>query len=67
MERLLEISPAIVAIVIFLYLKNDHNNRRAERHNRLVDRQEKLMSLIKEKTEKNEQSTDNISSGKDND
>ena len=67
MERLLEISPAIVAIVIFLYLKNDHNNRRAERHNRLVDRQEKLMSLLKEKTEKNEQSTDNISSGKDND
>lgn len=67
MERLLEISPAIVAIVIFLYLKNDHDNRRAERHNRLVDRQEKLMRLLKEKTENNEQNTDNISSWKDND
>jgi nitrogen fixation-related uncharacterized protein len=39
----------IVAIIIFLWLKNKQYNRRAERHNRMVDKQEELLQLLKDK------------------
>ena len=51
MERFFYISPAIVAIIIFIWLKNKQENRTIDRHNRMVDKQEELLKLLKEKKE----------------
>lgn len=43
----------ILAIAAFAWMKNKSENRNIERHNRLIEKQEELMKLIKEKTENN--------------
>ncbi len=63
MERFLYISPAIVAIIIFIWLKNKQQNRSIDRHNRMVDKQEELLQLLKDKKANNEQNIDNTPSG----
>lgn len=63
MERFLYISPAIVAIVIFIWLKNKQQNRNTDRHNRMVEKREELLQLLKEKKENNEQNIGNTTSG----
>ncbi|MFN8251464.1 MAG: hypothetical protein U0V75_06240 [Ferruginibacter sp.] len=56
MERFVYISPAIVAILIFLWLKNKQYNRTVERHNRMVDKQDEIIALIRnKKTEEHKQ------------
>lgn len=39
----------IVAVVMFIYLKNKQENRSIDRHNRLVEKQEELMRILKER------------------
>lgn len=43
----------IVAVMIFLWLKNKQENRAIDRHNRIAEKQEELMKKIKEKNIKN--------------
>jgi len=43
---------AIAAIVVFLWLKNKQANRITDRHNRLLEKQEELMEMLKEKNDK---------------
>jgi len=43
----------IIAVVIFIWMKNKQDNRNIDRHNRMVDKQEELLRMLKEK-EKNE-------------
>jgi hypothetical protein len=43
----------IVAIMIFFWLKNKQYNRSVDRHNRMVEKQEELLQLLKEKKEDN--------------
>ena len=40
---------AIIAVGVILYFKNKVDNRKVDRHNRLVEKQEKLMEILKEK------------------
>ncbi len=63
MERFFYISPAIVAIIIFIWLKNKQQNRTIDRRNRMIDKQEELMQLLKDKKESDEQNTNNNLSG----
>lgn len=63
MERFIYISPAIVAIIIFMWLKNKQYNRSVDRHHRMVDKQEELLQLLKDKKDSNEPNIDNIPSG----
>lgn len=44
----------IVTIIIFLYLKNKQANRTINRHNRLAEKQEELIQMLKEKNNTNE-------------
>jgi len=39
----------ILSVASFVYLKNKKENRSTERHNRLVEKQEELMKMLKEK------------------
>lgn len=39
----------IVSVALFLYLKNKQENRSIDRHNRLIEKQEELMNMLKEK------------------
>ncbi len=65
MERFLYISPALVAILIFIWLKNKQYNRHADRHNRMVDKQEELLEMLRnKKTAENKQ--DNNTSENEN-
>lgn len=45
----------ILALGIFLYLKNKQENRRVDRHNRLAEKQEELIDMLRKnnETEKN--------------
>ena len=52
----------IAAIMIFLWLKNKQYNRSVDRHNRMVEKQEELVQLLKDKKTDNEQNTNNASS-----
>lgn len=45
----------ILAVAIFVYLKNKQENRSIERHNRLVEKQEELMKMLKEKNIKEDE------------
>jgi len=41
----------ILALGIFLYLKNKQENRRIDHHNRLAEKQEALMEMLRKKNE----------------
>ncbi len=41
----------IVALTIFLYFKNRQYNRSVDRHNRLAEKQEALMEMLRKKNE----------------
>jgi uncharacterized protein YxeA len=44
----------IIALAIFLYLKNKQENRSIDRHNRLLEKQEELMKNLRTKNEQEE-------------
>jgi type II secretory pathway pseudopilin PulG len=44
----------ILAIAVFAWMKNKSDNRRAERHNRMLEKQEELLELLKNKKEYND-------------
>lgn len=39
----------VVAVLVFVWLKNKQYNRNVDRHNRMVDKQEELLQLLKDK------------------
>lgn len=43
----------IVAVAIFMYIKNKQQNRFNHRRNRLAEKQEELIQMLKEKNTKN--------------
>lgn len=53
----------VAAVLVFIWLKNKQYNRSVDRHNRMVDKQEELLQLLKDKKENNEQNIDSIPSG----
>jgi hypothetical protein len=53
MERYLYISPAIVAIIIFIYMRNVQAKRNDKLRKRFWKREEQLIQMIKDKTFKN--------------
>ncbi len=48
------IPAGIIAIIIFIWLKNKQYNRRVDRHNRMIDKQEELLQLLKDKKNKHQ-------------
>ena len=42
----------VIAVIIFIWLKNKQDNRSIDRHNRMVDKQEELLRMLKEKDKK---------------
>ena len=42
----------VVAIIIFIYFKNKQANRAIDRRNRLAEKQEELIEMLKNKNEK---------------
>lgn len=58
MERFLYMSPAIVAILIFIYMKYVQKKRLAKRRKRFQKTNQELMQILKNKSEiKNENDT----------
>jgi nitrogen fixation-related uncharacterized protein len=53
----------VVAVLLFIWQKNKQYNRSVDRHNRMVEKQEELLQLLKDKKNDNEQDTDNTPSG----
>lgn len=47
----------VVAVFVFIWLKNKQRNRSIDRRNRIVDKQDELLQLLKDKKE----TTDNES------
>ena len=47
---------AIIAIAILLYFKNKVDNRKIDRINRLAEKQEELIELLKEKNKNEDES-----------
>ncbi len=47
---------AIIAIVFLIYLKNKVENRRIDRVNRLAEKQEELIQMLKEKNKNEDES-----------
>jgi FtsZ-interacting cell division protein ZipA len=45
----------IVAMVIVAYLKNKQENRTIDRHNRLEQKKEELLEMLRNKREENEE------------
>jgi len=43
---------AMVAIVILIYLKNKQENRAIDRRNRLAEKQEELIEMLRKQNEK---------------
>ena len=53
MERYLFISPAIVALLIFVYMRNVQAKRNDKLRQRFWKREEELIQMLKAKTSKN--------------
>lgn len=53
----------VVAVLLFIWQKNKQYNRSVDRHNRMVEKQEELLQLLKDKKTDNEQNTDNTPPG----
>lgn len=49
----------VVAVLLFIWQKNKQYNRSVDRHNRMVEKQEELLQLIKDKKNDNEQNSNN--------
>lgn len=47
---------AIVATAVLIYLKNKVENRRIDRRNRLAEKQEELIEMLKQKNSKEDES-----------
>lgn len=56
MERLLYISPAIVALLIFVYMRNNQAKRNDKLRERLWKREDELMKILSDKNIKQEKS-----------
>jgi uncharacterized membrane protein len=41
----------IIALAIFLYFKNRQYNRSVDRHNRLAEKQDQVMEMLRKKNE----------------
>lgn len=41
----------IIAMLIFLWLKNKQENRSIERHNRIQEKQEELLEMLRKKND----------------
>ena len=41
----------IIAVAIFLWLKNKQENRSIEKHNRMLEKQEVLLEMLRKKSE----------------
>ena len=41
----------IIALAIFLYFKNKQYNRAVDRHNRLAEKQDQVMEMLRKKNE----------------
>jgi hypothetical protein len=54
MERFLIISPAIVAILIFVYMRNVQAKRNDKLRQRMQKREKQLRQLLADKKEENE-------------
>lgn len=57
---------AIIAMLIYGWLGRKQYNRSVDRHNRMVEKQEELLQLLKDKKNDNEQNTANTASGDGN-
>lgn len=44
----------IAAVMIFLWMKNKQDNRAIDRHNRMIEKQEELLEMLRNKNEKKE-------------
>ena len=53
MERYLYISPAVVAIIIFIYMRNVQAKRNDKLRQRFWKREEELIEMLKAKKNKN--------------
>jgi hypothetical protein len=53
MERYLYISPAVVAIIIFIYMRNVQAKRNDKLRQRFWKREEELIKILKAKKSKN--------------
>jgi nitrogen fixation-related uncharacterized protein len=55
----------VVAVLVFIWLKNKQYNRNVDRHNRIADKQEELLEMLRPKIdieikqESNKQDNDN--------
>lgn len=45
----------ILSVILFVYLRNRQENMSIDRHNRLVEKQEELMKMLKEKSNKEDE------------
>ncbi len=57
MERFIYISPAIVAIIIFIYMRNVQAKRNDKLRKRLWKREEELHQMLSAKKDKTENNT----------
>ncbi|HMO62872.1 MAG TPA: hypothetical protein PKC39_11110 [Ferruginibacter sp.] len=44
----------ILAIAVFAWMKNKNDNRRIERHNRMLEKQQELLERLKNKNEQHD-------------
>ncbi|MGC4099828.1 hypothetical protein [Ferruginibacter sp.] len=58
MERYLYISPAIIALFIFIYMRNRQAKRNDKMRERLHKRQEELMQILSSQKDKTENKED---------
>ena len=54
MDRYLIIPPAIIALIIFAYMRNKQANRNDQRRQRLEDKKEELMEMLRKNNTKQE-------------
>jgi hypothetical protein len=54
MDRFLYISPAIVAVIVFIYMKNRQAARSERLRDRLKEKQEELVEMLRKNSESGE-------------
>lgn len=57
MDRYLIIPPAIIALIIFAYMRNRQADRQDERRQRLEEKQEALMEMLKKNNPQQDKKT----------
>ena len=58
MDRLLIIGPAIIALIIFAYMRNKQADRNDQRKQRLEDKKEALMEMLQKNNTQQENTTE---------